>query len=317
MDVVFREATESDYDGIKDLSKDIYGTTDTLLHSLFDLLESVRWFLFVGEIDKSRIIAFTAIQVTDGMESLNERHSRVDKEYRGRGFYKDLIRYAVQHVRERVQGARYIYRFRTAEVRVPNGFDVIKKRGLVKIYASCDDWDIRRNYDVTPQHSQNLSWNEFKALCDSSNVAKDLLGNEIMEIHCDIFNLKRQESWKCLENRSEVNIMLTECKAKDGSSEVMISLLSLEKEFTRDGTPMFAMNLYGMNKDALRCHIIERFLEVNKHSGGGKVLLMIWMEMDVMQECLEFLKELPGSDIHAALKMNLLRGDFNKNLEAL
>ena len=90
MDVIFREATESDYDGIKDLSKDIYGTTDTLLHSLFDLLESVSWFLFVGEIDKSRIIAFTAIQLTDGTDSLNERHSRVEKEYSGRGFYMGM-----------------------------------------------------------------------------------------------------------------------------------------------------------------------------------------------------------------------------------
>ena len=86
MDVVFREATEHDYNGIKDLSQGVYGTTDTLLCSLPDWVESAPWFLFVGE-----IIAFTAIQVTDGMQGLKIRCSQANKDYRGRGLYKDLI----------------------------------------------------------------------------------------------------------------------------------------------------------------------------------------------------------------------------------
>lgn len=317
MDVIFREATENDFDGIKDLSRDIYGTTDTLLFSLPDWLESVRWFLFVGETDKTKIIAFTAIQLIDGVQGLNIRSSRVNKEYRGRGLYKDLLRYAVQYVRERVQSARYIYRLRIAEVRVPNGFDVMKKRGLLKLSVNCNDGTIRRNYNVAQQHSQKLLWGEFKALYDRNNAVKGLFINAIMEIHCDIINMKWEENWKCLEERSMVHIMLTECDATDGSPEVMMSFLRLEKELTNEGTPVFVMNVYGMNKEALKCHINGGFLEVSKHNGGGRVFLMIWMELDIMDECIELLRGLPGSDIHAVFKMNLLRGDFSRKLEGM
>ena len=317
MDVIFREATEHNYDGIKDLSKDIYGPADTLLFSLLDWLESVRWFLFVGDIGKTKIIAFTAIQLTDDVKGLNIRSSRVNEEYRGRGLYKDLLRYAVQYVRERVQSARYIYRLRTAEVRVPNGFNVMKKRGLLKLSVNCNDGAIRENNNFAQQHSQKLSWDEFKALYDRNNTVKDLFNNALMEIHCDIINMKWEENWKCLEERSMVHIMLTECDATDGSSEVMMSFLRLEKELTNEGTPMFAMNVYGMNKEALKCHINGGFLEVSKHNGGGRVFLMIWMEMDIMDECIELLKGLPGSDIHAMFKMNLLRGDFSRKLEGM
>ena len=52
-----------------------------------------------------------------------------------------------------------------------------------------------------------------------------------------------------------------------------------------------------MKKDALRCHIIGGLLEVSKHTGRGEVLLVVRMEMDLMQDCKELVKELPGSEI--------------------
>ena len=317
MDVIFREATENDYDGIKDLSKDIYGTTDTLLFSLPDWLESVRWFVFVGETDKTKIIAFTAIQLIDGVQGLNIRSSRVNKEYRGRGLYKDLLRYAVQYVRERVQSARYIYRLRIAEVSVPNGFDVMKKRGLLKFSVNCNDGAIRKNDNVAQQHSQKLSWGEFKALYDRNNAVKGLFINTIMEIHCDVINLDCQENWKCLEERSMVHIMLTECDATDGSPEMMMSFLRLEKAFTNEGIAMFPMNVYGTNREAFRSHITAGLAEVGKHVGGGKVLIIIWMDVDLLEECKELLEEIQCSNVHAVVKLNLLRGDLSKKLEGI
>ena len=317
MDVVFREATENDYNGIKDLSKDIYGTTDTLLFSLPDWLESVRWFVFVGEIDKTNIVAFTAIQLTDGVQGLNIRKSRVKKEYRGCGLYKDLLRYAVQYVRERVQSSRYIYLLSTAEVRVPNGFDVMKKRGLLKFFVNCSDPEVRSNYDVKQPRCHSLSWDEFKALCNRNNTLKDLFINGIMEIHCDVINLDCQENWKCLEERSEIRIMLTERGAKDGPPDMMISFLRLEKAFTNEGTAMFTMNVYGTNREAFRCHITAGLLEVGKHVGGGKVLIIVWMEVDLLEECKELLEELPCSNVHAVLQLNLLHGDLSKKLEGI
>ena len=273
--------------------------------------------MFVGEIGKTNIIAFTAIQLTDGVQGLNIRKSRVKKEYRGCGLYKDLLRYAVQYVRERVQSSRYIYLLSTAEVRVPNGFDVMKKRGILKFFVNCNDPEVRSNYDVKQPRCHSLSWDEFKALCNRNNTLKDLFINGIMEIHCDVINLDCQENWKCLEERSEIRIMLTERGAKDGPPDMMISFLRLEKPFTNEGIAMFPMNVYGTNREAFRSHITAGLLEVGKHVGGGKVLIIVWMEVDLLQECKEVLKELPGSNILRVAKHNLLRGDLSKKLEGI
>ena len=315
MDVNFRVATATDYDGIKGLSKDIYETTDSLLYSLPDWLESARWFLFVGEIDGTKIIAFTAVQLVDDVQGLSIRNSRVDKEYRGRGLYKDLIRYAVQYARERVQSVKYVYRLRTAEVRVPTGFHVIKERGYVGLSMNCDHNFFKSECDVARIGLQSLSWGEFKDLYDTTNAVKDLFFNATMEIGCDIFNLNCPANWKCLEERLGTRIMLTECEDKDGIEEEMISFISLENLFTNEGVPKVAMDVYGLNNDALRCHISRGFSEICNHVGKGRVVLYILMGLDVMTECIQLLKELPGCEIHFVLKVNLLYGDFSCQLE--
>ena len=67
MDVKFRKATAQDYGHIKELSKGIYGNSDTLLYSFLDWLKSDEWYLFVGEVCEDKPIAFIAVQVTDDM----------------------------------------------------------------------------------------------------------------------------------------------------------------------------------------------------------------------------------------------------------
>ena len=138
---------------------------------------------------------------------------------------------------------------------MPNGFDVIKKRGLVKFYINCNDTANRNNYDVSRPRCHSLSWCEFKALYDRDNAVKDLFSNGIMEIECDIINLSCQEDWKCLEERSGIRVLLAQCEATDETSQVMISFLKLEKAFTNDGVPVLAMNVYGANNNLVAfCH---------------------------------------------------------------
>ena len=313
----FRTATATDYDGIKNISKDIYGSTDTLLHSVLEWLESDRWFLFVGEIDRRKVIAFTAVQLTDGVQGLNIRCSRVGEEYRGRGLYKGILRYAINYVIGRVKDAKHVYRVKQADIRVPNGYDVIKKRGIVKFFMNCKDMDFRNKCNFARLCCQSLSWSEFKNLYDRNSALKDLFVNATMEIHFDIFNLGCLANWKSLEERLETRIFLTEHEDKDGTAEVMISFIRLEDLFTNEGIPMVAMNVYGVNRDALRCHISRGYLEMCNHVVGKRVMLSIWVEVNVMSECMELLKELLGCDACFVLKMNLLCGDLTRTLEGL
>ena len=315
IEVNYRAATVTDYDGIKILSKDTYGGTDTLLHSVLDWLESDRWFLFVGEIDKTKIVAFTAVQLTDGVQGLNIRCSRVDEEYRCHGIYKGLLRYAMQYVRERLIDVKYVYRLKPADIRVPIGYDIIKERGVVKGFMNCNDETIRSKCDFARVGCQRLSWGEFKNLYVRSSAVKELFVNTTMEVHFDIFDLGCQANWKRLEEREGTRIFLTECEDKDGNTEVMISVIRLEEFFTNEGIPMVAMNVYGVNRDALRCHISRAYLEVCNNFVGARALLSISVEVDVMSECIELLKELFGCDACYVLKIKLLCGDFSRKLE--
>ena len=150
----------------------------------------------------------------------------------------------MQCVRERAQSTRYIYHLKKVEVRVPNGFQCIKKRELVKFSVNCNDRSISKICDFTRPRCHSLSWCELKALYDRNTGVKDLFIDAIMEIHCYILSLSCQENWKCLEERSGMRVMFAEFEAKDGPPEVMVSFLRLEKAFTNEDTPMFAMNVY-------------------------------------------------------------------------
>ena len=88
--------------------------------------------MFVGEIDQTKIIAFTAVRLSDGLQGVNICCSRAYEEYRGDRLYKALLRYTVHYIRESLIDAKYVYRLRPTELRVPNGYDVIKERGLIQ-----------------------------------------------------------------------------------------------------------------------------------------------------------------------------------------
>ena len=319
MDVKFRNATDQDYGHIKELSNGIYENSDTLLYSFLDWLKSDEWFLFVCEVSKYRPIAFTAVQLTDDMMGLNIRCSRVDKEYRGRGFFKAIVRYAVRYVRERVPNARYVYRIRVADARVPDGYEVLKETVAVTVVLNPSTAKYVEN-SIVKSYVRSMTWTEFKALYDNNDAVKDMFRSSTLEIDCDIYNLFCLANWETLEKRTGIRIMVTEDEDGDGKPEFVISFLRLEKFFTTESAFMATMNLYGLKEDSLKCHIARGLLETSKHVGGEKCLLMLWMSKEAVPACVKFLREScgpSGCDLDYWDEMNVLRGDFNNELEDL
>ena len=312
MSMKFREATSQDHDGIRHLSRGIYGSTDTLVYGFINKLKNDKWFQFVGEINQENIIAFVAVNITDGAESLILRYARVHIDYRGRGVYKALLNYALQYMREKVQDAKFVYSLQSVDSRVPSSYRVLKRMGLVtmsfdgnaKIY-------IEKNGLV---HSNILfkTWPEFKAMYNKSGAVKELFANSALEIRCDIFSLSCKENWLVLEQRVDTRILVTEYEGVDGRKELMISFLRLEKILTNDGVPMTTINIYGLNKEVLKSHIAQGILEGLEHVGGGRFFMELYLSSDVVAVCSNLVKEICSCDPDYEEDMYLLVSDLNE-----
>ena len=149
----------------------------------------------------NRIVAFIAAQITDGAESLNLRCARVDKAYRGRGWYKALLSYAAQYTKGKVRGIKFLYRIQPTDVRVPNGYEIVKKIGLVTMFLDDNTSVYFKKNDFGRSDVQIITWPELKALYCGNDEVKDLFSKSSLEIYCDIFNLNCMANWKLLEGR--------------------------------------------------------------------------------------------------------------------
>ena len=313
MDVNYRVATCQDHEAIKELSKDIYGGTDLLAHNFIGWLKKDEWFLFVGEVNQPKVIAFTAVHVTDGTESINIRSSRVDKEYRGGGVNKGMFRYAFQYVKDKLLDIKHLYSIKPENIRVPGGYEIIKKIGLMKMFLNVDQ--NLNDEEIAKSKMQVMTWPEFKVFYDSNDAVKDLFIDAILQIHCDLFSLNCTANWTLLQGRVDTRIMLTEYEGEDGKVELTMSFLRLGKFFTSDGVPMAALNVYGLNKSGLKYHMRKRALETFEHFGGERFLVAVWVEKEMLPECVNIAKEFVGCNVDHWIDMNLLVGDLSKNLE--
>ena len=313
MNVNFRETSNLDLERIRELSKGIYSGADTLVSDFIDWLKSDNWFLFVREIHEGKIVAFIAVELTDGRESLNIRSSRVDEDYRGRGIYKALFRYAVVYVRDMCPKVKYIYRIRLADVRVPDGYEIVKKRGLVVMF--CDGMVCKEEVNGNKWKLKYMKWPKFKELYERNEGVSSLFHHEMLEIHCDIFRLNCKANWAVLEERMNTRILLTECVGRNSGSTAVVSLLRLGKYFTNEGIPVTVVNIYGLNKEAVKCHIVKAVSEAMEYIGDRRGLFIFWMERDIMSECVSTLKGLYVCDVVYHESMNLLVGDLNGSVE--
>ena len=310
MDVKFREASKDDYCQIKRLSKGINKDADTLLCCFPTWLKSGKWFLFVGKVYESKIIAFTAVQVTDDMEGLNIRNARVDTEYRGHGIFRAIVRHAVHCVREYFPDTRYVYQLQSANVRVPDGYEPIKETDLLVLVLDVNTTKQIGECKLTQSNLRVLTWAELKELYEKKDNVTNLFGSELLEIHCDIFPLSCDDTWKHLEGRVNTHVMLTEDECRDGKVETGISFLRLEQLVTNGGIPVITMNTYGLKNDALLCHVSEGLLKSSEYVGGEKYIFKLWGERERLSECISSLIEFCGCEMLYFKNMNLYRGDL-------
>ena len=314
MVVIFRIATFNDQEGIKTLSKGIYNGSDTLNYDFTQWLKSDMWFLFVGEVNSGKIIAFTAINITDGGDSLVVRSSRVDAEYRGQGVYKALVNFAFQYVRERRPQAKYAWRLKSAKVRVPGGYDIIKRIGLLTTYVEyplAGEIAKSSNYD---KKVECVTWNEFKMAYNSEEAVRNLFSDEVLQINWDIFRLDCEENWNHLGTRRGVNLMLTKYEDEDGKAKVFMSFFRWEECFTNLGVPVVTMNLYGLDPDILKCHIAKGLQKALAHF-HSKFLTFFWIPCELFEDCASFLREMSLGDFDYADDFVLLFGDSSKTQE--
>ena len=78
---------------------------------------------------------------------------------------------------------------------------------------------------------------------------------------------------------------------------------------------MITMNIYGLDKDAIKCHVVKGILEAIEYSSSGRILFVLWMERQIMSECVTTLKGMSGFEIKYQIEMNVLVGDLNSSLE--
>ena len=315
MDVKFREANNEDRDQVKEVSKGIYNNSDTLLCCFPTWLKSYKWFLFVGEVCEGKIIAFTAVQVTDGMEGLTIRNARVHEKYRGNGIFRAIVRYAVQYVRESFPDAKFVYRSQIANVRVPDGYEVIKETELWAIILDNNKTTEQSGECKLTQSSVRiLTWTELKELYEKKDNVKCMFDSELLEIGGEIFPLNCDGIWKHLEERVNTHVMLSEDECTDGKVETGVSLLGLEKLVTNEGIPVVSMNTYGLKNDALLCHVSEGLLKSSAYVGGGKYIFKLFGERG-FSKFMSSLTEFSGCRVVECVQLNLLRGDLSKKLE--
>ena len=306
----FRVATLQDEGGIKTLSKGVYEDTDTLCYDLTKRLKSDMWVLFVGEVNSGKIVAFTAINITDGGDSLVVRSSRVDAEYRGQGVYKALVNFAFRFIRERNPQAKCVWRVRSADIKVPDGYEVITRFWLVRaIFKDFSKSKIEK-LNISETNIKVITWCEFKMIYESDDTMINLLNNGVISIYGCVFRLSCEANWSYLQSRTDIHLMLSKYEDDAGKAQAFMSFLRLEKSFTNTGVPMIAMNLYGVDKEALKCHLAKGLLELLNHV-DNKFLFSVSVDNELVKDCVNLLEEFSSGDVAYQSGVNLLLGNLN------
>ena len=109
-------------------------------------------------------------------------------------------------------------------------------------------------------------------------------------------------------------MLLSKYGDDDGKTLAFVSFLGMEKCLTNTGVPVISMNLYGVEKEALKCHIAKGLLETLKHF-DSKFLFAVLVDNELVKECVNVLEELSSRNMAYQLEVNLLQGTFDKMVE--
>ena len=301
-----RVAVLSDQDGVAELSNGVYLDTDFTAKMFSQWVKDERWLPFIAENTSGRIVGFTALNVTDGGESVVVRSSRVAEEYRGNGIYKQIVNFSLRFAAEKLPGLKFVIRARPAHIRLPAGYDVIKS--CLKIIFSCTMKPVSvihapRLLDTSIPRFQKypLSVKGFASLYNESEGFRALFIGDILTIEGETFSLVNSSNWEYLETRSDLFFFYTSTNMQSSeSSEAngVFSVLSLASKETNQGSTYVTLNIFGVDEPMVCYHVLKSMKTVKHHVGNNFNLgLFIAPESEdvianIIQEETEFCKML-------------------------
>lgn len=294
-----REANISDHDLVRDISKGIYLDTDFTPNIFPEWLADERWLLYVAETDLGRVVAFLALSITDGGESVVVRSSRVAEEYRGQGIYKRLLNTALKFAKKRVTGLSCIIRARPAHIRIPHGYRILKVSS--KIIVSCRPTTVdavtlsQIPGAMTPSFDERfLSAAEFSRLYNEELAFRCLFTGDILTIEGETFHLNKPANWEYLEKRNDISIHYTKYTEAADNGAAVISVLCAASKMTNEDKPYVTINIFGKEAKMVGYHILKA-MKTTKLLVGCDFCLGLFVDVELeglLLEELEFCKVL-------------------------
>eukprot|EP00112_Aurelia_sp_Birch-Aquarium-sp1_P017571 Seg4085.3 transcript_id=Seg4085.3/GoldUCD/mRNA.D3Y31 product="Histidine N-acetyltransferase" protein_id=Seg4085.3/GoldUCD/D3Y31 len=272
----YRIAVLSDQEAVTELSNGVYLDTDFTAKIFPQWVNDDRWLPFIAETTSGRIVGFTALNITDGGESVIVRSSRIAEEYRGNGIYKQMVNFSLRFAAEKLTGLKFVIRARPAHVRIPAGYDII--RSCSKIIFSCTMEPVSAVHvprfldaSIPPFQKYPLSVKEFATLKTEDKDFRALFIGDILTIEGETFSLANRSNWEYLETRSDLYFYYTYDMKLSESEETkgVFSVLSLAPRQTNQGSPYVTLNIFGTGESMVRYHVLQSMKTVTQHIGNN------------------------------------------------
>ena len=275
-----RVAVLSDQDAVTELSNGVYLDTDFTAKIFPQWVKDERWLPFIAETTSGRIVGFTALNVTDGGESVVVRSSRVAEEYRGNGIYKQMVNFSLRFAAEKLSALKFVIRARPAHIRIPAGYDLIKS--CSKIIFSCtmkpvSAVQVSRLLDTSiPQFERcSLSVKEFARLYNEGHGGEGIRAlfiGDILTIEGETLSLVNSSNWEYLETRSDLFFFYTTTNMqslKSSEARGVFSVLSLASKETNEGSTYVTLNIFGVDAPMVCYHVLKSMKTVKQHIGNN------------------------------------------------
>ena len=108
--------------------------------------------------------------------------------------------------------------------------------------------------------------------------------------------------------------MLLSYEDDDGKTLALVSFLRMEKCLRNTGVPVISMNLYGVEREVLKCHIAKGLLETLKYF-DSKFLFAVSVDNELVKGCVNLFEELSSCNVVYQSEISLLQGTFDKMVE--
>eukprot|EP00795_Rhopilema_esculentum_P009017 gene9017-16659_t len=257
-----REARISDQDAVNALSMGIYQGTDFTAKIFPEWIRDELWLPYVAETNLGQVVAFLALNITDGGRSVIVRSSRVAEEYRGHGVYKQLVNSALRFANKKLANLNCIIRARPAHIRIPVGYTAIKVYSKIILSCTPKSVDTILLPDIAkamnrPFQENCLTVTEFSKLYNEEQAFRSLFVGDILMIEGETFHLSVPENWEHLAKRNDISFTYTRYDAESAGFVAVFSVLGVSDKETNDGKPLITLNIYGKESLMVGYHILK------------------------------------------------------------